>query len=90
MEGPGDDGQRWRNQRVLGERLSRMLPDSFSNVVAIPTWPSGSRAGGSQSWAASDTARREGPEAARSCCCLPASGIGSWRWETGGREQSFT
>lgn len=72
---------------MVGQRLSRMLPGTFLNVGTTPTWPLGSKAGGSQSWAASDTAQREGPEAERSCCCLPASGTGSWsgRWEYRGQ-----
>lgn len=71
---------------MKGETLSRMLPDTFLHGTT-PTWPVGSRAGGSQSWAAFDTAQREGPEAERSCCCLLASGTGSWsgRWEHRGK-----
>lgn len=67
---------------MKGETHSRMLPDTFLHGTT-PTWPVGSRAGGSQSWAAFDIAQREGPEAERSCCCLLASGTGSWsgRWE---------
>lgn len=49
-----------------------------SRVPPGPTWPSGSRGGGTRSWAASGRAPRGDPAAGRSRCCPPASGRDSF------------